>query len=230
MLDIKTVSKLLTVSEKKIYRWIQSGGLPAYKIGETYRINRIELLEWATSKKIPVSPQIFEEVPDSFAQPVSLSDALKNGGIHFNVSGTDLESVINAVVGVIHLPATIDRPLLANALIAREHLGTTAIGDGIALPHVRNPIIFHVEQPLLALCFLEHPVDFAALDGKPVDTLFIIVTHTVRSHLHILSRLAYALHQPELRRAVVKSTEPGVLFEIFTRFESNLSSFPSGTV
>ncbi|MBN1757274.1 MAG: PTS sugar transporter subunit IIA [Chitinispirillaceae bacterium] len=230
MLDIKAVSKLLTVSEKKIYRWIQSGDLPAYKIGETYRINQVELLEWATDKKIAVSPAIFDEVPDSTAHAVSVGDALKTGGIHYNVAGTDLASVINAVVGVINLPDTINRTLLADALIAREHLGTTAIGDGIALPHVRNPIIFHVEHPLLALCFLERPVEFAALDGKPVDTLFIIVTHTVRSHLHILSRLAYALHQPQLRRAVVKTTKTSALFEIFTSFESSISSSPSGTV
>ena len=227
MLDIKSVSKLLSVPEKTVYRWIRTEHLPAYKIGESYRFNRTDLLEWATGKKIPVSPAIFNEVPDSVAEPVSIAAALKNGGIHYTVPGTDLESVIHAVVAVINLPDSIDRTLLAGALIARERLGTTAVGDGIALPHVRNPIIFHIDRPVLALCFLEHPVEFAAFDGKPVDTLFTIISQTVRSHLQLLSRLAYALHQPQLRRSVTGTAGEDAIIEMFAAFESKINPSPT---
>jgi nitrogen PTS system EIIA component len=219
MIDIKEVSKFLAVSEKTIYRWIAKNEIPVYKIGGAYRFNRVELLEWATSKKMPVSPQIFDETL-SDAMP-SLSQAIQAGGIHYHIGGSDKESVIRAIVGAISLPDDADKEILAGALIARENLGTTAIGDGIAIPHVRNPIIFYVAKPLVALCFLDKAIDFGALDGKPVDTMLTIITSSVRSHLHILSRLSFALNKPEVRRVITSDCGPQDIIQALSRFESS---------
>jgi PTS system nitrogen regulatory IIA component len=87
-------------------------------------------------------------------------------------------------------------------LLAREALGSTGVGDGIAIPHVRNPIVLHVPRATVTLCFLENPVDFNALDGRPVTTLFTVVSPTVKAHLHLLSRLAFCLRTPAVRAAV----------------------------
>ena len=92
---------------------------------------------------------------------------------------------------------------------------------------MRNPIIFHVSKPILALCFLEQPIDFDALDGKPVDTVFAIVTHTVRSHLHLLSRLSYALHQPDIRRIINGSSSRQAILDTLAGYEAALKSGPS---
>ena len=51
----------LSVTEKTIYRWIKQGAIPAYQVNEQYRFNRAELLEWATSRRLKVSPEIFAE-------------------------------------------------------------------------------------------------------------------------------------------------------------------------
>jgi nitrogen PTS system EIIA component len=227
MLDVKEVAKLLTVSEKTVYRWITKNEIPAYKIGETYRFNRVELLEWATANKIKVSYQIFDEVLETGASMPSLTEALNAGGIHYRIPGTDTASVLASIVHIIHLPDDMDKDFLLGALLARENLGTTAIGDGIAIPHVRNPIIFHVNKPLLALCFLEQPIDFNALDGKPVDTVFTIITHTVRSHLHILSRLGYALHQPHIRQVMNGSSSRQEILDALAGFEETVKPKPA---
>jgi PTS system nitrogen regulatory IIA component len=55
---------------------------------------------------------------------------------------------------------------------------------------------------MITLCFLEHPIDFGAMDGKPVHTLFTIVSPTIKAHLHLLSRLALALRRPEFAQAI----------------------------
>ena len=86
--------------------------------------------------------------------------------------------------------------------LARESLGSTAIGNGIALPHVRNPVVMHVPQPMVTLCFLEHPVEFDAMDGQPVHTLFTMLSPTVRAHLQMLARLSFALRQTEFAEAI----------------------------
>jgi nitrogen PTS system EIIA component len=224
MLDVKEVAKLLTVSEKTVYRWIGKNEIPAYKIGDNYRFNRVELLEWATANKVKVSYQIFDETLEIGAAMPSLTGAITAGGIHYRIPGTDKESVLKSIVDIIRLPDDIDKDFLLGALVARENLGTTAVGDGIAIPHVRNPIIFHVNRPVLALCFLEEPIDFNALDGRPVDIVFIIVTHTVRSHLHLLSRLSYALHQPDVRAVISASSSRQQILDVLGRFEETIAS------
>lgn len=226
MIGLKEVAQLLAVSEKTIYRWIAKNEIPAYKIGESYRFNRVELLEWATVRKIKVSYEIFNEPFETSDALPALTESLNAGGIHYRIPGTDRESVLKSIVNIMHLPDDVDKDFLIGALLARENLGTTAIGDGIAIPHVRNPIIFHVNKPILSLCFLEQAIDFDALDGKAVDTVFTIITHTVRSHLHILSRLGYALQQPAVRRMLNGKSSRQEILEALAGFENTLNLKP----
>ena len=205
-LTVRDASRLLTVSEKTIYRWIKQGKLPAYQINDQFRFNRAELLEWATAKRINVSPEIFAETDGGSLNAPMLTEALAAGGIHYRVGGADKPSVLAAVVDLMRLPEEVDHKFLLQVLLARESLGSTGVGDGIAIPHVRNPIVLHIAKPTITLCFLEHPIDFAALDGKPVDTLFTLVSPTVRAHLGLLSKLAFALRDERFRGAVARRT------------------------
>jgi nitrogen PTS system EIIA component len=201
-LMVRDAAHLLNVSEKTIYRWIKQGAIPAYQISDQYRFNRAELLEWATSRKISVSPEIFAEPEGGDSPPPTLLSALQTGGIYYRISGQTKAYVLRSVVDTMQLPEEVDREFLYQVLLAREALGSTGIGDGIAIPHVRNPIVLHLSRPMVTLCFLDHPIDFGALDGRPVNTLFTLISPTVRAHLHLLSRLGFALHDPKFKAAV----------------------------
>jgi nitrogen PTS system EIIA component len=201
-LTVKDVARLLSVSEKTVYRWISQGHLPAYQVHEQYRFNRAEILEWATSRKIAVSPEIFSEPETSGVPMPSLYEALLNGGVNYRVVGADKWAILKSVVQLLQLPEEVDRDFLYRVLVAREELSSTGIGDGIAIPHVRNPVVLHVSKPMVTLYFLEHPVDFGAIDGQPVYALFMLISPTVRAHLHLISRLAFALRDPAFRETV----------------------------
>ena len=121
-----------------------------------------------------------------------------------------------------HLPEEVDREFLYQILLARENLGSTGIGDGIAIPHVRNPIVLHITQPMITLCFLEHPINFGALDGEPVDTLFTLISPTVRTHLQLLSRLGFVLQNPAFKDALKKKLPSDKILEELARAESAL--------
>ncbi len=201
-LSVRDVSDLLEVSEKTVYRWINERSLPGYRLSGQYRFNRAELLEWATSNKVNVSPKIFQETEQQAGPLPDLGDALQAGGIFYRLSGADKNSALRSVVEILRLPEEVDREFLFQVLLAREALESTAIGEGIAVPHVRNPIVLHVAKPMITLCFLETPVDFAALDGQPVHALFTLISPTVRAHLHLLSRLAFSLRDKGLKTAI----------------------------
>ena len=107
-LTVREAARLLNASEKSVYRWIRQGVIPAYRINDQYRINRAELLEWATARKIHVSPEIFLE-PESEGTAPTLGEALRAGGIHYRIGGHDKASVLHAVVDAMKLPDEVDR-------------------------------------------------------------------------------------------------------------------------
>jgi len=223
-LSVKEAATILSVSEKTIYRWIKQQVIPAYQINEQFRFNRSELLEWATSRRIKVHPDIFKETESSATPLPSLCEALKSGGIFYRVGGNDSASVLRSVVDVLKLQDEVDREFLFEVLMGRETLGSTGIGDGIAIPHVRNPVVLHVNKPTVTLCFLESPIDFKAIDAKPVNILFTLISPTARAHLHLLSRLGYVLHSAEFKEALHRQAPRE---EIMTRLETAEASLPA---
>jgi PTS system nitrogen regulatory IIA component len=203
-LTVRDVTKFLNVSETTVHRWIKQRGLPAQQVAGQYRFNRAELLEWATSQKIKVSVELFADLNNEAGPIPGVASALEAGGIFHNVLASSKETAIQALIDVLLLPEGVDRLLLLQLFLAREALASTAIGDGIAIPHVRSPIVLNVSTPMITLCFLEKPIEFGALDGQPVHVLFSLVSSTVRTHLHLLSRLSFALHDAKFKDAVMR--------------------------
>ena len=230
-ISVNDAAKILNVSTKNIYDWIKQEAIPYYNINEQYRFNRVELLEWASSRRILVSPEVFLEAePDEERLP-SLVESLNDGGIAYKVPGQDKASVLRAVIDTLRFPEgeEVDREFLYQVLLAREALGSTCVGDGVAIPHVRNPVVLHVTRPSIWLCFLEHPIDFGAPDGHPVNILFTLISPTVRDHLHLLSRLSFALQDKTFKAALKRQAPPEELMDTIASIEMAQAALSSGS-
>src|SRR5262249_18768719 len=127
------------------------------------------------------------------------------------------------VVGRMRLSPEVDRKLLLRVLLEREALQSTAIGDGIAIPHVRHPIVLRVPTATIALAFPAVPLDFGALDGGPVETLFLLVSPTVREPLRLLARLSFSLHDDGFRRAVKERMPAATILAEARRIDATLA-------
>lgn len=220
-LSVKDVAKYLNVAEKTVYRWIKRDRIPVYRINEQCRFNRAEIIEWATAERIPFQPALLVKNDDTDLP--DLHETLRNGGIFYRLEGDDKPSVLQHVVEVMPLPEEVDREFLYQVLLARENLGSTGVGDGIAIPHVRNPIVLHVIRPVVTLCFLEQPIAFNSVDGQPVDTLFTMVSPTVRAHLHLLLRLGYVIQNPEFRSVLRQQAAREEIFQALITAEETIT-------
>ncbi|HUY87274.1 MAG TPA: PTS sugar transporter subunit IIA [Pirellulales bacterium] len=201
-LTLRDIARLMQVPERTVHRWVQDESLPARLVGGQYRFNPSELFEWASQQRLAVPEELLVEQGQAHCDSESLAGALTAGGVLFDVPGGDRRAALSAVVERLRLPDGFDRRRLLDLFLHREAQGSTAVGDGIAIPHPRYPVVLSVPSTSATLCFLSHPIDFAAADGKPVDTLFVLVSPTVRSHLKVLSQLAAALRGEEFRQLV----------------------------
>jgi PTS system nitrogen regulatory IIA component len=222
IITMKDVARLLSVPEDVVFGWVRAGRIPCTRAQEQYRFNRSEVLEWATARGMHVSIDLFPVATEGSAP--SLAAALEIGGVHHGIEGDDREEVLRRILAVMGLPEGADRELLQEVLLAEDALGSTAIGEGVAVPHVRNPIVLEVDRPSITLCSLAKPLDLDAPDGQPVSTIFLMVSPTVRVHLRLLSRLVTALHDPRFKALIARRAPPEEIVAEARRVEGRFSS------
>lgn len=219
-LSTRDAARLLRVSEGTVLQWIRAGALPAHRSRERYWLNELELLEWAASRGAELDPDLGSRWES--AERSTLADALAVGGVHYDVPGGSKESALRGVVTRLPMSRDHDPEFVLQVLLAREAMGSTGIGDGIAIPHVRNPLVLRLDSTALMLCFLSEPVEFDSIDGQPVDTLFTLVTPSVRAHLHLLARLSHALHDPAFRQLLRARAPAADLLAALAAIEASL--------
>lgn len=194
---IRDLTRLFKVSEKTVQRWVRENGLSAHRVQNQYRFSQTGLLEWARAQRLPIPAGLLADGETVSGDP-SLAAAIREGGVHYDVSGDSKDMAIASIARLVKLPASFSSQDLTQLLLAREALSSTGIGQGVAIPHVRDPIVLPVARSSVDVCFLNHPIGFGAIDGKPVHTFFLLLSTTIRDHLRILSKIAFILQDPSL--------------------------------
>ncbi|HUJ29177.1 MAG TPA: excisionase family DNA-binding protein, partial [Myxococcales bacterium] len=134
-LKVYEAARLLGVDGDEVERWIRERGLRAHLFQEQYRINSVDLQEWALGQGIRVPPELLAVNRATQGPAPDLVGALERGGQHADVPGQTRDEVLAAVAHLPGIPAAIDRDLLLQLLVAREMLASTGVGGGIAVPH-----------------------------------------------------------------------------------------------
>ena len=133
-----------------------------------------------------------------------ITDLLKEEAILLNAS---FQSKAEAIDVLTQLQADVgnvsDREKYRQGILAREADGTTAVGDGIAIPHAKSEVVV---RPGLAAATVPNGVDYESLDGKPSNLIFMIAAPMDGDlHLEVLSRLTVMLMDAEFRQALLNA-------------------------
>jgi len=130
-----------------------------------------------------------------------------------NVPGGSKKRVLEYIA---HLIASnqpeIDEDILFESLVAREKLGSTGFGNGIAIPHCR---LIGCNAPISAVLHLEAAVDFDAIDGEPVDLLFVLLVPEAATdeHLELLRQIAGIFEQDDVRERLRNAPSDEALYQ-----------------
>lgn len=220
-LNINEVAARLKLSVETVHRWVRQGKIPMQRSHDTYTI-RTEILErWAEEHKIEI--QDHSESPDAVSEVPAFDtilSAMQRGGVFFDVQGDDRQSVLSSAVKLIPNIGPDESGRIFEKLMERETLASTGIGHGIALPHPRTNPDLSLEMPQITTCFLSHPVQYDAIDGQPVTLLMILLSHSTKQHLAMLSKVSYYLRDRSFRDYLLTKPSKEDIFNNINKLES----------
>jgi PTS system nitrogen regulatory IIA component len=208
-LNSNEVAVLLGVAETEVRDWAYTGKLPIVDAQGHLRFNRQAILEWALLRGHPLNLGAVE-VPQASLPPIT--ELFAPSRFHYDVPGRTFTEILRAALESFQLPSE-DKELIYDLLVSREKLMTTAIGDGLAIPHVRVPLVIDAPGPALRIFFTREPIEMGALDGLPVHTLFLLLSLTPRQHLELLARLTFLFRHPAFVELLRVRAKPESILE-----------------
>jgi len=210
ILTIEEVAKYLRVSERTVYDWAQKGEIPAGKIGTVWRFKKSEIEKWVNARLS--SPVKQTET----VQQVRVKNILSPDRIIYIDHSTKRDAIVELAQNLATAPQIKDGSELVREILKREELMSTAIGRGLAIPHVRLSSVTDLVMSV-GICKNEL-IDFQAIDDTPVR-LLIMIAAAYNQHSYYLQTLSFfssKLKQREVRDSLLNSTSPLEAYSILT--------------
>jgi len=136
---------------------------------------------------------------------MKLTDFISTARVETKASYADKRAVIKALARLMADGTALEPEVFSDALGAREKLGSTAIGKGVAIPHAK---LAEIDQPVVAIILLQGELDFEAPDDEPVDIVFGIVTPPEATDVQMIAHFAKYLRDPKFLNALRSAATP----------------------
>ncbi len=145
---------------------------------------------------------------------MQLVDVLKENMIFLNFEATNKEEAIEKFINSLEKTGTIKEPnALKDALLEREKLGTTGVGQGIAMPHARSSAI---KDLTVAFFRSDKGIDFKAMDSEPVHLVFLLLAPVTAGgpYLKLLAKISRLLRGDDFRKSLMEAKDVSTVLQI----------------
>jgi fructose-specific phosphotransferase system IIA component len=153
---------------------------------------------------------------------MKITDFLDEGCIEIEIKSKDKEGAISELLGLLEKNHKIsDSKTILNAIMEREKLGSTGIGQSIAVPHAKTD---QIETLVGALGISKNGTEFDSLDGEPVNIIFLVLasTKSIGLHLKALAKIARLLKDKVFRHTLLECKTPQEALEIIKEDEEKM--------
>lgn len=207
ILTIEEVANYLRVSDRTVYDWAQRGEIPAGKIGTVWRFKKSEVEKWVNDRLSSSDKRIKDDV-------VQVKNILAPNRVIFISQASRHDALVELANTLSSAPQVKRSDELVSEILKREELMSTAIGRGIAIPHVR---LSSVTDLVMAVGVCKTPVtDFQPIDDMPVSLLFMIAA-AYNQHSYYLQTLSYfsaKLKKKELRDGLLNAATTDDVYKL----------------
>jgi PTS system nitrogen regulatory IIA component len=209
ILTLEEVAKYLRVSERTVYDWAQKGEIPSGKIGTVWRFKKTDIEKWVNDH-LSVNRLL------SQGGVVHLETIVSPDRIIFLNYSSKRDVLAALAENIATAPQIKNSQELVQEILRREELMSTAIGRGIAIPHVR---LSSVTDLVVSVGISQTDIiDFQALDDEPVR-LLIMIAAAYNQHAYYLQTLSFfsaRLKSRELRDALLAAGTPQEAYRLLT--------------
>ena len=150
---------------------------------------------------------------------VDLPALIHRGGVFFDIEGKTPQEVYKIISEKIEKPQEVTGEQIYSALCAREQVLSTAVGNGIALPHARASIVKYEEDQKICVVYLKNPIDMQAPDEREVYVMFVLLTHNSQVHLKVLTALAGLFRNLRFRKALESHAQEAELLSLIRELD-----------
>jgi len=218
LLSLEDISKLFKIPSVTLQRWVYQGKIPFKLINSNYFFKKSTIFKWAKMHDFTIEDN--RKNTNEKKTDTNLSDAITKGGIYFNIQGHNIYKVFENSLERLNFFEEEKKIDILNQLINREEIASTSLGNGIAIPHIRNKFDLNLEEARIPVFFLQNEIDFNAIDGKPVSVLFMMFTTSPAIHLKMLSKISLFI-QREFPFNI--NADSGKFIDKIKSFEKSLS-------
>lgn len=215
-LNTKDISHLLMLPEKEVLQLVKKNEIPFQHLHDKVVFNKQQIIQWALGRNLPINVSGHHKLKEYHIE--ALGNLLDKYSFHYNCELTEA-GYLEQMVSQINFEKNVDREIIIQLLKSRESMMSTAIGNGISLPHPRVPLMVGRNKPLINFFFSNKPLDLKSIDGKPVHTLILLISQTIKQHLSLIAHLSFLLSKETFRFALENRLECNEILDIITKIE-----------
>lgn len=216
--SIMTVADLagyLKVAEKSVLRMAQRGEIPGAKVASQWRFMRTVVDDWLLARMGRAPRQALVEMIEHTRPAADLAELLRDEHMVLEMRPGPKETVLRQLVeSLAATGAVADVNAYVAELLEREKIVSTAVGEGVALPHVRRANAGMTQRDALVVGRCSAGTDFGAIDGGLTEVFFLICLSNEEAHLRVMAQLALCLRHRQLMTRLKGGDTPAKVRDI----------------
>ncbi len=214
LLTLAEVAHYLKVAEKTVLRMVHNDEIPSIKVASQWRFRRAMIDEWLAARmKSPPKSELVKLI-EATREPVPLSRLTEKRHILLSVTPGTKEEVLRQLVRPLVEAAVVpDGEEFLAKLMEREHMISTALGRGVAFPHIRRQKESRTSQPVLVVGVCRQGTDFDALDGEKTTLFFLLSTDSDVVHLRVMAKLNMLLGERKLNAKILAARDEDAVLQ-----------------
>lgn len=225
LMTVRELAAYLKLNERTVLKLAAQGPLPAVRVGNQWRFRKAMIDAWLDDQMLGISRRYVDipRAPDTVPLLLDLENCFAPEQIVPDLAAKTKTAVIeelaehSAKLGLVR-----DKHWFVGALVERENVMPTAVGNGLAFLHTLRRHPDQVVRPFMVLGRSRAGLDFDALDGAPTHLLFVLGLRYQELHLPWLTKLAHMLAAPAAREELLAAPNAEGMYDVLVAAERRL--------
>lgn len=227
-MDLQQLAQYLNRDAREVTRLAERGQLPGRKVGGEWRFARAEINHWIETQLHQYSEaqltDLESQTPVREDEQLVVTPLLAQASIAYPLRATTRASVLQELVRLAEQTGHVyDPEAVLEAIRQREEMRSTAVEQGVAIPHPRRPLPAALGESVLAFGRTASGIPFGAPRGGLTDIFFLVCCRDDRTHLGVLARLSRLIMRPGFVDGLREREAPGDIARFIETAERELS-------